>query len=65
MKRKRRRRWRRVGGGGGGGWEEEKEEEVKEQHESRNYNGVFRSNAAELWAKAIVSFLCTRGEGEQ
>ena len=57
--RKRRRRW--------GGWEEEKEEEVKEEDETHNYNGIFRSNAAELylWAKAIVSFLCTRGEGEQ
>ena len=37
---------------------------MKEEHETRNYNGVFHSNSAELysWAKAIiVSFLCTRG----
>ena len=36
---------------------------MKEEHETRNYNGVFHSNSAELysWAKAIiVSFLCTR-----
>ena len=36
---------------------------MKEEHETHNYNGVFHSNAAELylWAKTIVSFLCTRG----
>ena len=36
---------------------------MKEEDETHNYNGVFRSNIVELylWAKAIVSFLCTRG----
>ena len=44
--------------------EEEEKEEVEEEDETHNYNGVFRSNAAELysWAKAVVSFL---GRGEQ
>ena len=44
--------------------EEEEKEEVEEEDETHNYNGVFRSNATELysWVKAIVSFL---GRGEQ
>ena len=48
--------------------EEEKEEveEEEEEDETHNYNGIFCSNAADLYslAKAIVFFSHVQGGGE-